>query len=324
VAELDADGVAPITFELVALAQARAGASGQPVVAALVGGPGTAARAPLLFARGIGEVYILEHESLSEAGADERVRALVTVCVRAKPDLVLVGQTPAGRDIAPALAQRLGGGVVMNVVEIRDAGPAGGIEVVCPVFGGGVRAVYRFGETRPQVLGVQQHMIDAAPPSVASSRTVTNVDASSLDGSVRRTSVRGRSASTGPRLQDARVLVSGGLGLGEKDNFKYVEELAGVLDGLPAASRQLVDHGWVPPSLQVGLTGKIVAPELYLAIGISGASQHVAGMSSAKTIVAVNTDRKAPIFDYAKYGVIADCVEFLPAFIDACRKLPAR
>jgi electron transfer flavoprotein alpha subunit len=140
-----------------------------------------------------------------------------------------------------------------------------------------------------------------------------------LDQAPRRGRVLERSVAPGPKLEDARTIVAGGKGLLKKENFRYVEELAAVLGGMPAASRAIVDIGWASPAQQVGLTGRTVAPDLYLALGVSGASQHMAGCSLARTIVAVNLDRDAAIMRHARYGVVADCVEFLPAFIEACR-----
>jgi electron transfer flavoprotein alpha subunit len=129
-----------------------------------------------------------------------------------------------------------------------------------------------------------------------------------------------RVTTSGPKVEDATILVSGGAGLGQKENFRYIEELAELLGGLPAASRVIVDRGWATSAQQIGLTGKYVAPELYIAVGISGASQHMAGLSRARNIVAINHNAEAPIFRYARYGVVADCLEFMPAFIGKCRE----
>jgi electron transfer flavoprotein alpha subunit len=122
-------------------------------------------------------------------------------------------------------------------------------------------------------------------------------------------------------LEESEVIVAGGKGLSESENFALIRELAEALGGMPAASRAIVDLGWATRAQQVGLTGQVVSPELYIAAGISGASQHMVGCSSARCIVAINTDRDAPIFQHARYGVVADCSEFLPAFIDKCREL---
>jgi electron transfer flavoprotein alpha subunit len=123
----------------------------------------------------------------------------------------------------------------------------------------------------------------------------------------------------GPRLEDANIIVAGGRGLGSADNFQHVEDLAEALGGMAAASRPIVDDGWADPSRQIGLTGKVARPALYIAAGISGASQHMAGCSAAKTIVAINRDPDAPIFRYARYGIVGDCVELLTELTSAVK-----
>ncbi|MBT4520501.1 MAG: electron transfer flavoprotein subunit alpha/FixB family protein [Halieaceae bacterium] len=140
-----------------------------------------------------------------------------------------------------------------------------------------------------------------------------------LDAIEERFKVTSRPSAEGPRLEDADIIVSGGRGLGSADNYALIRELASELGGLPGASRVIVDEGWVDSSHQVGLTGKITRPGLYLAAGISGASQHMAGCSAAKTIVAINKDQDASIYRYARYGIVADCLEVLPELIKAAK-----
>ena len=143
------------------------------------------------------------------------------------------------------------------------------------------------------------------------------VDLSAVEERVR---VVERSETEGPRLEDAQVIVAGGRGLGSSDNYPLVEELADALGGMAAASRPIVDDGWADPSRQVGLTGKIAQPALYIAAGISGASQHMVGCSAAKTIVAINSDPDAAIFRHARYGIVGDCVEVLPELTRAVKE----
>ncbi len=319
VCEVENGRLAPVTFEMVAVAKAVAAKTGQAVVAGLAGPPGATALSKELFSRGIPEVYVAEHAALTNGGLEALSLAVEAVCLKAGVDLVIVGQSQTGRDLAPSLAQRLGAGVVMNCIQLQGPEP-GKLEAVCPVFGGVAHSVYQFVGARPKVVGFQPRLLQPEPAGTASNENVISVDAG-LGAFVPKTKVVSRSVATGARLEDAHVIVAGGLGLGDKSNYKRIEELASAMKGLPAASRAIVDRGWATSAQQVGLTGKVVAPELYMAFGISGASQHMAGCSASRAIVAVNTDKDAAIFRYAKYGVVADCLEFLPAFLEEYRSL---
>ena len=163
-------------------------------------------------------------------------------------------------------------------------------------------------------------MANATSPEPAPGATPTindfSVDLSSIDERIR---VVERTPEQGPRLEDANIIVAGGRGLGSADNFQYVEALAEALGGMAAASRPIVDDGWADRSRQIGLTGKVARPALYIAAGISGASQHMAGCSAAKTIVAINRDPDAPIFRYARYGIVGDCIELLTELTNAVK-----
>lgn len=322
VGEAGAGGLDPVALELIAIAKGLSAATGQPLAAGLAGPPGVARVAEAFFTRGVREIYVAEHAALADGTPEGHARALESICRAAHPDVVLIGRTTYGQDVAPCLAQRLGTGVVMNCIQVR-IGSSGELEAVCPVFGGAAHSVYQFGSARPRVIAFQPHVAQAEPASAPSEGKVIEVE-SGLGGFAPRARVVRRALSTGARIEDARVIVAGGLGLEDKQYFRHIQDLAAVLGGLPAASRAIVDKGWATSAQQVGLTGKVVSPDLYIAMGISGASQHMAGCSSARTIVAVNTDRDAPIFKYAKFGVAADLKSFLPAFIQECRKLAAR
>ncbi|MBI2171165.1 MAG: electron transfer flavoprotein subunit alpha/FixB family protein [Chloroflexi bacterium] len=319
VAQDDGGRLDPVVFDTVTAAKRLTGGAQGGVAAVLTGPPGTQALAEELWATGVADVYVAEHAALAEPRADSHARAVAVAVRQARPSLVLVGQTLLGRDLAPYLAARMDAGVIMNATELRlDA--SGATEVVCPIYGGGVQAVYRVSESPPSVVGFQRTVKSTAERVSHSRGRVIPVDPG-LGGFKDKVKLVERSARSGPRLEEANVVVSGGMGLGEAKNYRYIEELAEVLGGLPGASRAICDLGWAARARQVGLTGTRVFPNLYMAVGIAGASQHLAGMSTSKVIVAVNTDTKAPIFKYARYGVTLDCVEFLPAFIAECRKL---
>ena len=267
-------------------------------------------------ARELGEAAVVEI-------AGERYSPLPFVSALAKkvesdkPDLVLLGATLNGRDLGARLAARLGRAYAGDVTGLRAAGNA--LEADKPMYAGKVRAKVQLG--LPAVVSVRP---GAIPLKSAEAPQVDKIDA---DGSVEKlTFVKLVATATDTKrvsLSEARVVVSGGRGLKGPENWHLVEELADALGGAVGASRAVTDAGWRPNEEQVGQTGKTVTPDLYVALGISGAIQHLAGMTSSKVIVAVNKDPDADIFKIADYGVVADVFEFVPAFTDAVKRARA-
>jgi len=267
-------------------------------------------------ARELGEAAVVEI-------AGERFSPLPFVSALAKkvesdkPDLVLLGATLNGRDLGARLAARLGRAYAADVTGLRAAGNA--LEADKPMYAGKVRAKVQLG--LPAVVSVRP---GAIPLKSAEAPQVDKIDA---DGSVEKlTFVKLVATATDTKrvsLSEARVVVSGGRGLKGPENWHLVEELADALGGAVGASRAVTDAGWRPNEEQVGQTGKTVTPDLYVALGISGAIQHLAGMTSSKVIVAVNKDPDADIFKIADYGVVADVFEFVPAFTDAVKRARA-
>jgi len=301
----------------------RLGAKLGEEVAAVVLGERAEAAAPALIAHGARTVYTVSHPRLKEFQAEVTLAALLPACERVEPRLILLPGDSMGRDVAPRLAHRLRGSMVSDCLEM-DGGAAGqGLRFVRQAYGGKALAAVA-PKALPVVVTVKLRTMEAAAPQEGSAgRTVpVQVD---LQGVQARTKLVDRQAeeSTGVKLEDARVVVSGGRGLKGPDGFKGLEELARALKGAVGASRAATDSGWVPASMQVGQTGKTVAPDLYIAVGISGATQHIAGMSGAKTIVAINTDAEAPIFKLAQLGVVADYKAVLPRLLAKCRELTA-
>jgi electron transfer flavoprotein alpha subunit len=246
------------------------------------------------------------------------VSALAKKVESEKPDLVLLGATLNGRDLGARLAARLGRVYAADVTDVRVAGNA--IEVSKPMYAGKVRAKLRL--ELPAVVSVRPGAIPLK--GAAETPQVEKVEA---DASAEKlTFVKLAATATAAKrvsLSEARVIVSGGRGLKGPENWHLVEELADALGGAVGASRAVTDAGWRPNEEQVGQTGKTVTPDLYIALGISGAIQHLAGMTSSKVIVAVNKDPDADIFKIADYGVVADVFEFVPAFTEAVKKARA-
>ncbi|MFN8036457.1 MAG: electron transfer flavoprotein subunit alpha/FixB family protein [Acidimicrobiia bacterium] len=258
---------------------------------------------------GVAAVDHVADPKLGPGCYDAQVEALARYAAERAPRLFLVPQTFDARPVAPRVAARVGGGVVMNGIRIEPAGE--NLAVTASAYGGDTLMVYEVASGAPAVVGVVTNIIvpEDAPEPSAPPVEAFPVDLSAVEERVR---VIEAARTEGPRIEDADVLVAGGRGLGAQDNLRLVEDLAAALGGLAAASRPLVDDGWIDSSRQVGITGRITRPALYIAAGISGATQHMAGCAAAKTIVALNKDRDAAIFRYARYGVVGDCTEILP------------
>ena len=268
-------------------------------------------------ARELGEATVVEI-------AGERYSALPFVSALAKkieaekPDLVLLGATLNGRDLGARLAARLGRAYAADVTDIRAAGNA--LELDKPMYAGKVRAKLRL--DLPAIVSVRPGAMPLKEGAEAPRVEKIDADASAEKLTFVKLAATATATKRVP-LSEARVVVSGGRGLKGPENWHLVEELADALGGAVGASRAVTDAGWRPNEEQVGQTGKTVTPDLYVALGISGAIQHLAGMTSSKVIVAVNKDPDADIFKVADYGVVADVMEFVPAFTEAIKKTRA-
>ena len=310
-AELADGALAPTTAELVGAAQ-RLNAG--PVSALLIGSGVEGAASQIT---GVEKVYVVDNAALAEYTNDAYTGAAVAAAQQADPAVILLGQTNVGRDLAPALAYKLNTAVAMDTIalEMKD----GKLHATRPAYGGNARAVNSFSGT-PAVATVRPKSQDAAEGGSAGQ--VVKVD---FQPGESRTKVTNRTVATaeGVRLEDADVVVSGGRGLGGPEGFQGIEELAHLLGGAVGASRAVADLGWRPVAEQVGLTGKVVSPTLYIAVAISGASQHMAGCSGSKNIVAINKDPEANIFKASRFGIVGDYKNVLPALIEAVKKVKA-
>ncbi len=231
------------------------------------------------------------------------------------PDLILFPQTTEGRDIVARLSVKLDRTVLTNNVDIAVDG--GSVSVTTPIFGGNTLVATKFSGSGP-FLATFRPKSFAAEPAGGGAPAVTAAPVPELGatGAAQVTAVHVE-ATTGPKLDEATIVVSGGRGLGEAPKYEMVETLAKLLKGAPGASRAIVDAGWVPYSYQVGQTGKVVKPGIYIAVGISGATQHMVGMKGSKNIIAINKDKEAPIFGIADLGIVGDVHKVLPKLIEA-------
>jgi electron transfer flavoprotein alpha subunit len=268
-----------------------------------------------LAAHGASRVHVFEQPELGAYATEVYARALAQVIGAVKPAAVLVPFTALGRDLAPRVAAKVGAGLVSDCVAL--AVKDGRLEARRPMYAGKAFATVRW-QGEPQMATLRPNVFPVAERDAARKAEVVSA---TVDASARARVKETHATAAGKvELTEAQVIVSGGRGLKGPENFHLVESLAGALGAAVGASRAVVDAGWVDHQYQVGQTGKTVSPTLYIAAGISGAIQHLAGMSSSKYIVAINKDADAPIFKVANYGVVADLFEFLPKLTEAARE----
>jgi electron transfer flavoprotein alpha subunit len=244
------------------------------------------------------------------------------LCHEAKPNILLMGQTAMGRDLAPRLAFRLGTGATLDCLDLKIDPPTKLMVQTKPVYGGNALAEVVCEKYRPQMATVRPKSMEPLPRNDSRKGEIVHFDAK-LDASKMRVKFleRVKEKVEGVKLEDASVIVCGGRGMGGPDNFAPLRELANLLGAAVGATRPPCDNGWVPATLQIGLTGKIVSPNLYIAVAVSGASQHLSGCSGAKNIVAINKDGEANIFKVARYGVVGDFKKILPPFTNKVKEL---
>ena len=273
---------------------------------------------------GADKVYVVENPALKEYQADSYIQVAEKLAKDVSPRIILIGQTSVGRDLAPRLAFRLGTSLTTDCLDLQiDPGTQLLIQTR-PVYGGNAQAVFT-SESMPQMVTVRAKAMSSLERDDSRKGEIipTKID---VDTSKIRTKVLEtiKEEAVGIKLEDAPVIVSGGRGMGGPQPFQTVlKELADLLHGAVGASRPPADNGWVPEHLHIGLTGKIVAPEIYIAVAISGASQHTAGCSGSKHIIAVNKDPEANIFREAEFGVVGKYEEVLPAFSNKLKELLA-
>ena len=272
-------------------------------------------------AHGAQKVFAVTHPLLAEYQVDLHLSALETLCKETNPRVILIARTNEGRELAPRLAFRLGVGLAQDCLEVSVDSSEKKLLANRPVYGGNAIAVVRCDQT-PQIAAIRPKAYE--PTETDSSRQGEVVSFPvELDPSIALTQVVETviEEAEGVKLEDAHIVISGGRGLGGPEPFAHLEELAKIMGGTVGASRAAVDSGWVPSNYQVGLTGKTITPDLYIMVAISGASQHMAGCSGAKVIVAINKDAEANIFKEARYGVVGDWETVLPALTAAVREL---
>lgn len=302
------DGVLKkVAFEMLGVGAELATALGGSVEAVLLGA-GLGDLPNTLAQYGAAKVYVADEDSLAAYSSESYASTLATLIGQAEPAIILAGATALGKDLAPRLAARLGVGVASDCIGLEIAD--GRLLATRPVFAGKAIAKVRLKGT-PQVATVRPNVLPAPEPDAGAKVSVEPVTAAA--GEVRAKVVEIAGAGEGEiDVAEADIIVSGGRGVAGPEGFAPVRSLAKTLGGALGASRAAVDAGWIEHAHQVGQTGKTVTPNLYIACGISGAIQHLAGMRTSKVIVAVNKDPEAPIFKVANYGIVGDLFEVVP------------
>ena len=322
--------ISSIAFELLGKAKDLAKDLSTDVTAVLIGS-GVKGLADQLAEYGADKVIVVDDPELKDYRTEPYAHALSSVINKYKPEIMLVGATAIGRDLGPRVSARVATGLTADctVLEIGDfplqAVPGqeqlhNQLLMTRPAFGGNTIATIACPYNRPQMATVRAGVMQKIEPIKGAKANVEEYNPGfTPDNKYVEILDIVKSVAETVDIMDAKILVSGGRGVGSPENFKILEDLAEVLGGTVSCSRAVVDSGWKPKDLQVGQTGKTVRPNVYFAIGISGAIQHVAGMEESDIIIAINKDADAPIFDVADYGVVGDLNKIVPKLTEAIK-----
>ena len=324
--------ISGIAFELLGKAKQLAGDLNEEVTAVLIGS-GVKGLADQLAEYGADKVIVVDDPELKDYRTEPYAHALASVINKYKPEIMLVGATAIGRDLGPTVSARVATGLTADCTQL-DIGDFPLVAVpgkeaeqkhnqllmTRPAFGGNTIATIACPNNRPQMATVRPGVMQKIEP-IKGAKAVVEEFNPGFTPDKRYVTIKEvvKAVTDTVDIMDAKILVSGGRGVGTPENFKLLEDLAAVLGGTVSCSRAVVDAGWKPKDLQVGQTGKTVRPHVYFAIGISGAIQHVAGMEESDIIIAINKDEDAPIFDVADYGIVGDLNKIVPQLTESIK-----
>ncbi len=320
ICEITEGKLASVTIELLGAGRKLADELGEDLSALLLGSK-AGGLAKDAIAYGADKVYVAEDSLLDNYNSDAYTQVVADHCQKVSPSIVLLGHTDIGIDLAPRLNGRLGGGLAMDCLALSlDSSKM--LVSTRPVFGGNAHAEVVSKSARPQMATVRAKTVPPPKRDDARKGEVIPVEGK-VDAAALKVKVieRIKEEVEGVKLEDAEVVVSGGRGIGNAENFKMIRELANILGGAVGATRPACDEGWAPMTVQIGQTGKVVSPKLYIAVALSGAIQHIGGCLGSKYIVAINKDKDANIFNVAHFGVVADYKEVLPALTAKLKEL---
>ncbi len=316
--------VQKIAYELLGVGRRIADTLGEPLVALLVGSKITDAQAKDLIAHGADTVILADDPAFAVYMTEPYAKAMALAIDSYKPGIVFTGATTIGRDLAPRVSARMKTGLTADCTGLEVEEETRNLLMTRPAFGGNIMATIICPEHRPQMStvrpGVMRKLDRDEKRTGEIRRLAVNIGASDLNVEILEVVVE---KTAKKNIEEANVLVSGGRGLGTEDNFKKLNSVAAELGGLVSASRAVVDAGWATQDRQVGQTGKTVRPDVYIACGISGMIQHIAGMEDSEFIVAINKNSGAPIFEYADVGIVTDVNKLVPALVEELRTIKA-
>lgn len=321
-AEVDSHRLTAVSLELIAAARKISEKTHEEVAAVLVG-YGVERFASDLCHRGADKVYLIEHSSLGSFATDSYTEAVSQLVKLKKPSVFLFGANRNSRDLASRVAARVDTGLAADCIQL-EVNERGQLEQIRPDFGGKELSVVLTPKHRPQMTTVRPGSFKALEPNASRQVVVERFTPELKEEHTRIRVLQSVRYEIDPKedLEKASTIVAGGMGLRNKENFAMLRELASLFDnGAVAGTRSVCEKGWLPHHLQVGQSGKTVAPRLYIAVGLSGAIQHLVGMQHSEVIVAINIDREAPIFQVCDYGVVGDLFECVPMLIDELKKL---
>ncbi len=314
-----------VGLELLAPGREMADKLGEKLIAVVVGKNVDDAVAAAT-AHGADEIILVQGDEYSHYNTEGFTYAMEQLVNKYKPSVILIGATNNGRDLGPRLACRLDTGLTADCTSLSIDEESGNMAWTRPAFGGNLMATILCPDSRPQIGTVRPGVFKKAEADASRKAEIVREDISVPAGVVRTKliEVLKEAGVEMVNLEESEVIVSGGRGMGKPENFSLIKELADALGGAVGSSRAAVDAGWIDHMHQVGQTGKTVQPKIYVACGISGAIQHLAGMASSDIIIAINSDPDAPIFDVADYGIVGNLFEVLPALTKEIREMKAK
>lgn len=310
--------ITPVVFELLGKGRDLATDIGDVKLCAVLLGEGLSDMTSQLFEAGADVVYTADSPLLKNYTSDGYTKVIADAINEFKPEIVLYGATHIGRDLAPRIAKRVSTGLTADCTKLDIDPETKGILQTRPAFGGNLMATIKCPNHRPQMSTVRPGVMDKAPVQPGRTGEVIPVTLTLKESDIRTKVIEiVKTAKDQVSLTDAEIIVSGGAGLGDASGFELIKKFADHVGGVVGASRAAVDSGWIDHSHQVGQTGTTVKPKIYIACGISGAIQHLAGMQTSDMIIAINKNPNAPIFEVADYGIVGDLYQVIPELIEA-------